>query len=65
VSLEDVKDEIFDMVRPVHPLRITLHDLIACGHGDTMFSILTDLNGFWSYENREAMAAEASDAIEA
>ncbi|KAF4520477.1 hypothetical protein B566_EDAN004728 [Ephemera danica] len=29
--------------------------------GDTMVSILTDLNGFWTYENREAMAAETTD----
>lgn len=53
VRFEDVKDEIFDMVRPVDPLRITLKDLVACCHGDTVVSILIDLNGFWNYENRE------------
>jgi hypothetical protein len=26
-----------------------------------MISILIDLNGFWTYENREAMAADTSD----
>ena len=50
---EDVKDEIFDMVRPKDPLRIRLQDLIDCGNGDTVISILIDLNGFWTYENRE------------
>lgn len=50
---EDVKDEIFDMVHPKDPLRITLQDLIDCGNGDTVVSILIDLNGFWTYENRE------------
>lgn len=29
VSFEDVKDEIFDMVKPVNELKITLEDLIA------------------------------------
>jgi len=28
VAFEDVKDEIFDMVRPSDPLKITLSDLI-------------------------------------
>jgi len=62
VKFEDVKDEIFDMVRPKDPLRITLKDLIACGQGDTVVSILIDLNGFWSYENREVLVtAEGPD----
>jgi serine/threonine-protein phosphatase 2A regulatory subunit B'' len=41
------------MVRPKDPLRITLQDLIDCGKGDTVVSILIDLDGFWTYENRE------------
>ena len=63
VKFEDVKDEIFDMVRPDDPLRITLKDLIRCGNGDTVVSILVDLNGFWTYENREVLIAdpESSD----
>lgn len=28
VAFEDVKDEIFDMVRPADPLKLTLQDLI-------------------------------------
>jgi serine/threonine-protein phosphatase 2A regulatory subunit B'' len=28
VSFEDVKDEIFDMIKPADPLKITLQDLI-------------------------------------
>ena len=63
VKFEDVKDEIFDMVRPEDPLRITLKDLIRCGNGDTVVSILVDLNGFWTYENREVLISdpESSD----
>lgn len=61
VPFEDVKDEIFDMVRPADPYKITLQDSVSCGQGDTMISILIDLNGFWTYENREAMAADTND----
>lgn len=60
VSFQDVKDELFDMVRPKDPEKITLTDLLACGQGDTFVSILIEFHGFWAYENREAVAAEPS-----
>ena len=58
VIFEDVKDEIFDMVAPLDSLKITLTDLIRSGQGETVVQILTDLNGFWSYENREVLVAD-------
>jgi len=58
VSFHDIKDEIFDMVKPADPYKITLHDLTSSGQGDTVTSILIDLNGFWAYENREMLVAE-------
>ena len=39
VPFLDVKDEIFDMVAPLDPLKITLQDLVACGKGDTVVSV--------------------------
>ncbi|EDO46756.1 predicted protein [Nematostella vectensis] len=57
VKFLDVKEEKFDMVKPVDPYRITLQDLINSGQGETVSSILIDLNGFWSYENREVFAS--------
>ncbi|XP_065196264.1 serine/threonine-protein phosphatase 2A regulatory subunit B'' subunit gamma-like isoform X3 [Sycon ciliatum] len=60
VQFEDVKDEIFDMVKPVDSLKITLEDLLRCGQGDTVISLLIDLKGFWLYENREQLAADPS-----
>ncbi|KAL5464138.1 hypothetical protein EMCRGX_G033105 [Ephydatia muelleri] len=57
VNFEDVKDEIFDMVKPKEPQHITLQDLINSGQGATVISILIDLNGFLSYENREMLLA--------
>ena len=58
VSFADVKDEIFDMVKPKDPLKITLQDLISSGQGETVTNILIDLNGFWTYENREVLVAD-------
>jgi len=53
VAFDDIKDEIFDMVKPSDPLKITFDDLITSGQGETVTNILIDLNGFWNYENRE------------
>lgn len=60
VNFEDVKDEIFDMIKPKNPLRITLKDLINSGQGETMVSILIEFHKFWAYENREAMVVDSN-----
>lgn len=59
----DPQDEIFDMVKPKDPYKITLQDLVNSCQGDTVTSILIDLNGFWTYENREVLVANDNDSI--
>ena len=51
-EVDDVKDEIFDMVKPRDPMFITLSDLIACKVGDTVVGMLTDMNAFTAYDRR-------------
>ena len=58
VQIEDVINEIFDMVSPEHPYRITYEDLLRCGVGHTVVTLLTDYRGFLVYENRENIIAE-------
>ena len=41
--------------------RITCNDLIRSGQGHVVINILSDLNGFWSYENREMIFAETNE----
>ncbi|KAJ1556122.1 hypothetical protein HK405_006739, partial [Cladochytrium tenue] len=53
VGVDDVTNEVFDMARPEIPDRITINDLLSCGVGGTIISILTDCRGFWAYDNRE------------
>ncbi|CAM9597022.1 unnamed protein product [Ectocarpus sp. 6 AP-2014] len=55
-TTDDVKDEIFDMVKPADPTFISLADLLASGAGHTVVSMLVDTNGFWTYDNRESLA---------
>lgn len=57
-----LQDEIFDMVKPKDPYKISLQDLINSSQGDTVTSILIDLNGFWTYENREVLVASDNDS---
>lgn len=49
------------MVKPKDPYKITLQDLVNSCQGDTVTSILIDLNGFWTYENREVLVASDND----
>ena len=53
-NVEDIKDEIFDMAKPKVPMAITLEDLIECGQGDVIISILVDAKAFFDYDQREA-----------
>ncbi|MBE7326101.1 hypothetical protein IEQ44_15815, partial [Nocardioides sp. Y6] len=50
------------MVKPKDPFKITLQDLVNSCQGDTVSSILIDLNGFWTYENREVLVTNDSDS---
>ena len=64
VSFQDVKDEIFDMVKPKDTLKISLQNLINSNQGDTVTTILINLNGFWTYENRKAIVANDNENSE-
>merc|ERR1711916_407471 len=44
VRIEDVQSEIFDMVAPSDPYRITLQDLVRSHRGATVVNILTDVS---------------------
>ncbi|XP_024995484.1 probable serine/threonine-protein phosphatase 2A regulatory subunit B'' subunit TON2 [Cynara cardunculus var. scolymus] len=61
---EDVRDEIWDMVRPADPLRITLSDMLACKQGGTIASILIDVRGFWAHDNRENLLQEDEEPLD-
>jgi len=52
--VEDVKDEIFDMAKPQVPHAITLLDMISCGQGDIIVSMLIDAKAFYDYDQRES-----------
>ena len=57
VKEEDVKDEIFDMVKPVHPWHITPKDLLDSQKATLVIGLLSDMNSFVSYEMLESQMA--------
>eukprot|EP00053_Salpingoeca_punica_P009195 m.82376 g.82376 ORF g.82376 m.82376 type:complete len:531 (-) comp14912_c0_seq2:234-1826(-) len=61
VRPEDIVNEVFDMIKPENPGFITLQDLLKSGKGDTVVGILTDVNKFIAYENRESQPPAPAD----
>jgi serine/threonine-protein phosphatase 2A regulatory subunit B'' len=41
-KVDDLKDELWDIAKPASPYCITLQDLIKCGQGHTVVSMLID-----------------------
>ncbi|KAJ0092264.1 hypothetical protein Patl1_25116 [Pistacia atlantica] len=64
LCIEDVRDEIWDMVKPMDPLKITLTDLLGCKQGGTVASMLIDVRGFWAHDNRENLLQEDEEPEE-
>ncbi|RLM99595.1 phosphatase subunit g4-1 [Panicum miliaceum] len=64
LCIEDVRDEIWDMVKPADPLRISLQDLLSCKQGGTIASMLIDVRGFWAHDNRENLLQEEEEQVE-
>jgi Ca2+-binding EF-hand superfamily protein len=60
-SVDDVKDEIFDMVKASTSGIITLQDLINCRQGGVVVSMLIDAAAFWRYDNRESLMMDPED----
>lgn len=52
LEIYDVLDEIMDMVKPATPGRITKADLLACKMSGTVFSILANVDQFYTYNFR-------------
>ena len=57
-KIDDLKDELWDMAKPQLQYCITLQDLISCGVGDVIVSILTDALAFYNYDQRESGETE-------
>jgi len=64
ISVYDVTDQIFDMVKSETPGIITMQDLINCRQGGTVLSMLIDAAAFWRYDNRESLIMDSEEGDE-
>ena len=46
------------MVKPKDPNKITFEDLASSGVGETVMSLLVDMEAFYQYDNRESLIAQ-------
>ena len=60
IDHSDITREVFDMVNPANPERITFQDLLKCGQMGTVLSILVDHRAFHNYDARETVLASQS-----
>eukprot|EP00038_Savillea_parva_P010142 m.188226 g.188226 ORF g.188226 m.188226 type:complete len:468 (-) comp17337_c0_seq1:497-1900(-) len=52
-STDNIVNEVFDMVNPNNHEYITVSELVRSGVGHTVCGILTDVEAFFAYDNRE------------
>lgn len=62
-KVDDLKDELWDMAKPASLHCITLQDLIKCGVGHIVVSMLIDAKAFFDYDQRES-GVDPSDSFE-
>jgi len=60
-SVDDVKDEIFDMVKAKDAGTITRQELLDCRKGGSVLAMLIDAAAFWRYDHRESLMMEPND----
>ena len=58
----DIRVEVFDMAGVTEAGGITLADLVRCGQGHTIVSLLLNAKGFWKYDNRESLLQASDDS---
>lgn len=49
------------MLRPANPEFITFDDVVASNVGETVLSILFDMQAFYQYDNRESLMAQQTN----
>jgi len=53
LRIDDIKDEIWDMIKPKNNNYITLQDILASSYADTVLSLLIDAKSFYLHDQKE------------
>jgi serine/threonine-protein phosphatase 2A regulatory subunit B'' len=52
-KIDDIKDEIWDMIKPKNNNYITLQDILSSPYSDTVLSLLIDAKAFYLHDQKE------------
>lgn len=52
-KIDDIKDEIWDMIKPKNENYFTLQDVLASSYSDTVLSLLIDAKAFYLHDQKE------------
>lgn len=52
-KIDDIKDEIWDMIKPKNQNYITLQDILASSYGNCVLSLLIDAKSFYLHDQKE------------
>jgi len=52
-KIDDIKDEIWDMIKPKNQNYITLQDILGSSYGDSVLSLLFDAKSFYLHDQKE------------
>jgi serine/threonine-protein phosphatase 2A regulatory subunit B'' len=52
-KIDDIKDELWDMVKPKNENYITLQDVLSSTYSDTVLSLLIDAKAFYLHDQKE------------
>ena len=63
-AVSNVIVEVFDILACNDHRGPTFQDLVKSGQGHTVISMLLDVNGFWSYDNRENLIQNSASSDE-
>lgn len=63
-KVDDIKDEIWDMVKPKNEKFITLEDVLASSHFELILPLLFDAKAFLHHDQKEMFLVEEFEEIE-
>lgn len=63
-KVDDVKDEIWDMIKPKNLNYFTLEDVLASSHSDIILPLIFDAKSFLNHDQKEAHTVEEFEDID-
>jgi serine/threonine-protein phosphatase 2A regulatory subunit B'' len=63
-KIDDIKDEIWDMIKPKNSNYITLQDILASSYSDTVLSLIIDAKAFFHHDQKESQLVEEFEDLE-